>query len=279
LLGHLGSIYDFPSPMADWEVEIDYHKEHQEHKEQKEGCALCALRALRGTKIENLKKPLHAIISQTKRIHQLLTDLMQFARPPRPFKQPVDVAALVREVAVSMQELALQRQVRLIVHDDEVTESTAKREAQSAERRAQSAECEVLGASRSALRAPLMVDADRHQLTTAVACLLRNAIEAAPTEGWASIGLETPAQKNRAEVVVLDSGSGPALPQREHLFDPFYSGRSAGRGRGLGLATAWRLAREHGGDVRFDSVPGGPTRFILSLPLSDLAPERNGSNK
>jgi len=68
-------------------------------------------------------------------------------------------------------------------------------------------------------------------------------------------------------MIVEDSGTGPTQAQREHLFDPFYSGRQAGRGRGLGLPTAWRLAREHGGDVRFDSVSGGPTRFILSLPL------------
>ena len=67
--------------------------------------------------------------------------------------------------------------------------------------------------------------------------------------------------------MVEDSGTGPAPSQREHLFDPFYSGRLAGRGRGLGLPTAWRLAREHGGDVRYESVSGGPTRFVLSLPL------------
>jgi len=66
--------------------------------------------------------------------------------------------------------------------------------------------------------------------------------------------------------VVEDSGPGPSSNQREHLFDPFYSGRLAGRGRGLGLPTAWRLAREHGGDVRFDPLPQGPTRFVLSLP-------------
>jgi nitrogen-specific signal transduction histidine kinase len=50
------------------------------------------------------------------------------------------------------------------------------------------------------------------------------------------------------------------------MFDPFFSGRQAGRGRGLGLPTAWRLIREHGGDVRFQEFPQGPTRFILTLP-------------
>ena len=47
-----------------------------------------------------------------------------------------------------------------------------------------------------------------------------------------------------------DNGPGPTPLDREHLFDPFYSGRKAGRGPGLGLPAAWQLARQHGGDVR-----------------------------
>jgi signal transduction histidine kinase len=178
-------------------------------------------------------RALQAIISQTRRIHQLLADLMQFARPPRPQKRTVDVGTLLREAAVSLQDLAAQRQVRLSVAE---------------------------------LTGPLVLEVDYQQVSTALTCLLRNAIEAAPADGWAQVHLETPAP-DLVDLVIEDNGSGPPPAQREHLFDPFYSGRSAGRGRGLGLATAWRLARENGGDVRFDSPPGGPTRFILRLPL------------
>src|SRR5262249_48112119 len=160
------------------------------------------------------------------------TDLMQFARPPRPQKRPLDVGNLVREVTASLAGLASERQVNLVV---------------------------------SEISGPLLVDGDHEQLAAALTCLVRNAIEAAPAEGWAAVGLEN-ALPDQIELVVEDNGSGPPLAQREHLFDPFYSGRSAGRGRGLGLATAWRLARENGGDVRFDSLPDGPTRFVLSLP-------------
>ena len=73
-------------------------------------------------------------------------------------------------------------------------------------------------------------------------------------------------QPDRLHLVVEDSGPGLTSAQREHLFDPFYSGRQAGRGRGLGLSTAWRLAREHGGDVSLDDPSEGPTRFVLGLP-------------
>jgi signal transduction histidine kinase len=103
-------------------------------------------------------------------------------------------------------------------------------------------------------------------------CLVRNAIEAAPAEGWAGIRIDASAPQ-QIDVVVEDNGPGLPSLLREHLFDPFYSGREAGRGRGLGLSTAWRLVKVHGGDLRFVNLPDGPTRFVMSLPR---AAERNG---
>lgn len=176
---------------------------------------------------------LETIIGQAQRIHQTLNELMQFARPPRPRKELIDVAEMIRGVSESLHELAGQRQVHL-----------AAREPQQ----------------------PITLYADPNQLRTALVCLLRNAVEAAPPDGWASLRVEMP-EPDRVELIVEDNGSGPTPAQREHLFDPFYSGRLAGRGRGLGLPTAWRLAREHGGDVRFDAPANGSTRFVLSLPI------------
>jgi two-component system, NtrC family, sensor kinase len=108
--------------------------------------------------------------------------------------------------------------------------------------------------------------ADLAQTRTALTALLRNAIEATPAGGWASIRIEKKAG-NLLDFFVEDNGGGPAPSIREHLFDPFFSGRSAGRGRGMGLPTAWRFARQQGGDVRFDGVFDGVTRFALTLPL------------
>src|SRR5579875_3569925 len=180
------------------------------------------------------RQALEAIVAQTRRIHGILRELMQFAKPAPPCPGWVDLPTLLGEVAAGLDEFGRQRRVRIEV-------------ALQPER--------------------LPVYADAGQLRTALTCLLRNAIEAAPTEGWARLGLRRPVEGEAIEVVIEDSGPGPDMSQRPHLFDPFYSGRTAGRGRGLGLPIAWRLAQLQGGDVRLDPPRRHePTRFVLTLP-------------
>jgi len=190
------------------------------------------------------RKALEAIVTQTRRIHGILRELMQFARPAPPCPGWVDLPALLGETASCLGELAAQRRVRIEV-------------ALQPER--------------------LPVYADAGQLRTALSCLLRNAVEAALTDGWARLVLRRPAEGEAIEVAIEDNGPGPEPAQRPHLFDPFYSGRTAGRGRGLGLSIAWRLAHLQGGDVRLDPPRRHePTRFVLTLPRLRM-PESDGA--
>jgi two-component system, NtrC family, sensor kinase len=179
---------------------------------------------------------LQAIVGQTQRIHLVLTDLMQFARPPVAHQQPVPAGVVVQEVSDSLKDLARQKQVNLICAEPPVHWG---------------------------------LHVDVSQVRTALGGLLRNAIEAAPAEGWASVRVEN--GDGTLKFIVEDNGPGPASGNLEHLFDPFYSGRSAGRGRGFGLSSAWRLARQQGGEVRYDGRHQDLTRFVLSLPAAEIA--------
>jgi signal transduction histidine kinase len=190
-------------------------------------------------------KSLQAIVGQTQRIHQVLTDLMQFSRPPAPRPALVPVAKLFADITAGLRTLADERKVRIACPEAPPT---------------------------------LAIRVDPVQIRVAIQNLLRNAIEAAPADGCASLRVER-ANDGTFAVIVEDNGPGPQGSIREHLFDPFFSGRSAGRGRGLGLPAAWRLARQHGGDVRFDASVEGVTRFVLSLPadLIDTCPTNGQS--
>lgn len=185
---------------------------------------------------ERRREALESIVRQTRRIHSVLAELMLFARPPEPRPEWLDLGRLVRESAAELGPLAAERRVELQVGH---------------------------------LGSGLWVEVDPKQLRIALAALVRNGVEAAPAGGW--VRISTTFRPERLEVTVEDSGPGPDERSRAHLFDPFYSGRAAGRGRGLGLPAAWRLARENGGEVRYIPVPDGPTRFVLSLPAAAVA--------
>jgi signal transduction histidine kinase len=49
-------------------------------------------------------------------------------------------------------------------------------------------------------------------------------------------------------------------------FDPFFSGREAGRGAGLGLSKAWRFIEASGGSVVLSSRVGVGTTVTVRLP-------------
>jgi two-component system, NtrC family, sensor kinase len=175
---------------------------------------------------------LRSIVRQSHRIAGILRDLMHFARPPRPEARPFPVSELLQGVREDLSQLATERCVRL----------------------------ELDG-----VPAGVWLEGDPKQLRHALGAVVRNAIEAAGTGGHAIMSCPVPAADTEVTVTVEDSGSGLSLEASQHAFDPFYCGRSAGRGRGLGLPTAWQLIRQNGGDLRLVSPVEPPTRFILTL--------------
>lgn len=194
---------------------------------------------LRGRECDpDRQQRLDAIVRQARRIAEILHDLRQFARPPRPTPAPVPVADLVAAAVAEYEPHAKLKGVELT--------------AAPADWR-------------------MVVVADAGQVRRALGHLIRNAVEATPTSGTVRVSVRSTA--GTVDLTVEDTGGGPAEDAVPHLFDPFFSGRSAGRGRGMGLPTAWRLATQNGGDIRFDRPPGGPTRFTLTLPLAPARPE------
>lgn len=181
---------------------------------------------------ESRRDSLQAIIRQVNRIHGILTEVMQFARPTRPQQRLLPVADDLQAAVDQVMPLAESKKVTL--------------------------EYQTPGADWT-------LSLDGKQMQTVYAALIRNAVEAAPAGGWVRVSVTRVLET--IEVAVEDNGPGLSDLQRRHAFDPFYSGRPAGRGRGFGLPIAWRLAKENGGEVRHESRPGEPTRFVVRLPL------------
>ncbi len=109
------------------------------------------------------------------------------------------------------------------------------------------------------------VAVDPLALGVAVENLLRNAAEASAGTGTA-VEVTVAEAGGSATVVVEDRGRGVSAEMVGQLFVPFASSKPSG---GLGLALARRMARLHGGDVRYEARPGGGARFVLEVPRGE----------
>ena len=96
---------------------------------------------------------------------------------------------------------------------------------------------------------------DTAYVSEAVWAILRNAIEASPQPQ--TIHLSGQLDGRTLRIQIDDTGAGLSSEALRHCFDAYFSGREAGRGLGLGLTKAKRLARLHGGDVTLTNRPVG----------------------
>jgi signal transduction histidine kinase len=191
---------------------------------------------LPGERDPQRRRELAVIGAQAMRIHEMIADLMLFARPPLMNKAACDLGELVEESLTPFREVTRQREIQLVYHRPSE---------------------------------PVVVPADAVQLLVALSALVRNSLEALVDSGRIEVSLDWMTGPNAdrcAEIVVRDNGPGVSDDVRRHLFDPYYSGRPAGRGLGLGLSKCWRIVTAHSGVVDFDSEPGRGATFRLRLP-------------
>jgi signal transduction histidine kinase len=108
------------------------------------------------------------------------------------------------------------------------------------------------------------VRVDRALLKQALLNLVYNAIEAMPTGGRLTLGLER--QADSAEIFVSDTGQGIKPEHRARIFQLFFTTRPGGSG--IGLASAYKAVQLHDGSIEFESEVGRGTTFRIELPLA-----------
>jgi signal transduction histidine kinase len=109
------------------------------------------------------------------------------------------------------------------------------------------------------------VEASVSELNQVWMHLLDNAIDAATDGG--RIGID--ARRDKATVVVRVVDDGPGIPDelQERVFEPFYTTKDVGEGRGLGLDIVRTVVRAHRGTVTLISIPGR-TELRVTLPAA-----------
>lgn len=108
------------------------------------------------------------------------------------------------------------------------------------------------------------VRVDRPLLTQALLNLVFNAIQAMPSGGKLTLGVERRGES--AEIRIGDTGQGIAPEHRARIFQLFFTTRPGGSG--IGLASSYKAVQLHDGDIDFDSQVGRGTTFRIELPLA-----------
>ncbi len=88
------------------------------------------------------------------------------------------------------------------------------------------------------------------------------------------IRIATRSRGKAVEVSVRDTGAGMPPEVLRRIFEPFFSTKPIGSGRGLGLYVSLAAVRAMGGDIAAQSEPGGGSTFTITLPAA-IQPEEH----
>ncbi len=87
-------------------------------------------------------------------------------------------------------------------------------------------------------------------------------------KGKGRIRLTTSVRDGWMEILIADTGGGIPEAVQHRIFDPFFTTKKVGKGTGQGLAIARSaVVDKHQGTIRFETVAGKGTTFIIQLPL------------
>jgi two-component system CheB/CheR fusion protein len=194
---------------------------------------------------EKRPQSLEAIEKAVERGAALVRQLLTFARRESMKLEPVDVNAVVREVASMVREtfprsIAIRQEL-----DPELPTIPAN---------ASQIHQALLNLSVNARDA--MPDGGTLGFTTAIARgeTLRGRRPDAVDDRYLCVG-------------VSDTGVGMDEKTRNQIFEPFFSTKGKEQGSGLGLAVVYGIVNTHGGFVEVESVPGDGSRFSIYMPI------------
>ena len=111
------------------------------------------------------------------------------------------------------------------------------------------------------------IECNASQLNQVFLNLINNASQSI-SEEQGTVTVRSSVEGNRIRVDVSDTGSGIAPDVLPHIFDNYYTTKSASEGTGLGLSIARSIVVEHGGEIKVSTELGKGSTFTVFLPTT-----------
>jgi two-component system, NtrC family, sensor histidine kinase HydH len=174
-------------------------------------------------------KCIDIITNECQRLNGLLTNFLDFARPPAPHFQTINLDAVLDSVLA----LANHGIRGKMVHCEKHIQPNLPR-----------------------------LEGDPEQLEQVLLNLMINAIDASPN--GESVMLSAEAEDGRVVVRVIDQGHGVPPAHIDRLFDPFFTTKE--HGTGLGLPVAHQIMTQMGGGILAQRGAEKGMMFSVVLP-------------
>ncbi len=168
------------------------------------------------------------IISETERLNNLVSSLIDAARPRLPAFMEVNLSALAIKCIAMLSAQAQTKNVQLDCHADQ----------------------------------DYLIKADSEQMTQVLMNLLINAIQMLPNHGKVEVGIT--ALQDTIQLTIADNGPGIPAGSQAQIFEPFFTQRAGGVG--LGLAVVRQIVHAHQGEISYSPSQQGGAQFNITLP-------------
>jgi PAS domain S-box-containing protein len=181
-------------------------------------------------------RTLQIIDEEAKRCRQVVSDLMEYARPKSTEFRSTSIVDVIEKTLQLVENRLYKQKV-----------SVEKTLAPELPR----------------------IQADSPQLEQVLVNLYLNAIDAMPEGGKLIVEsrmVQTDSTAQMVEITVADTGFGIAETDLGKIFQPFFTAKKR-RGMGLGLPICQRIVKNHGGRIEVKSQQGVGTTFMIYLPL------------
>lgn len=173
------------------------------------------------------------VADQAQKISDIVTEMMEFARPPEPRSQSNDVRQLIDKAVAAVRQVAAMSNLAVKIR---VAEGTP----------------------------PVWVDPE--QIVEVFTEVLMNAHAAYGANPHAQIDAGLDELNGKVVVRITDQGVGMDADTLDKAFTPFFSLRRAGRRRGMGLSRARRFVQLAGGKMWITSAAGEGSSVFIQLP-------------
>ncbi len=178
------------------------------------------------------RKILEMALSEIMRLSEMLRKMLSFSKPDEEEKQPTDINTVIDEI--------------LLLYGKQLREHSIK----------------IVSSFQEDLAS---VHASKNQLRQVFLNIISNARDAMPDGG--DLTIQTKVVNTHIHIKISDTGIGIREENIKKIFDAFFTTKGKVKGVGLGLSVCYGFIKDHGGDIRVESIPGSGTTFTIILPI------------